>query len=188
MKIKLSLNEKSIDNAIKQFETAKKQLKDNLLTDFYLECYNYFVKRANFYLSTSDIGDLVILDISNSWRFERTTTGAKFLNNAEKAVYVEFGVGIVGKQDEHPMASENSYEYNTKTPNKLYDDSWIFKSYEDELDIPNSAIISSNLVADGRMRILTRGTKGCFYAFNALDDLRLEMANIWKRVKIKYWG
>ena len=188
MKLNVKLNQKSIKATINALKTAKKQLQEEMLNDFYKECYNYFVGCANYHLLSSGIGDLVIAEIQSSWHYEKTLNGAKFTNDAEKAVYVEFGVGIVGGENEHPNANNTGYQYNMPSQSKLFDGSWIFKSYEDELDIPQSTIISKKTMADGKLRILTSGTKGCFYAFNALEDLRLEMPNIWQRIKVKYWG
>ena len=188
MKLKVGLNKQSVKNAINALKNAKKQLQGEMLDEFYKECYNYFVSRANYYLLSSDVGDLVISEIQSSWHYEKTISGAKFTNDAEKAVYVEFGVGIVGGENKHPNSSIAGYQYNKPSQSKLADGSWIFKSYEDELDIPQSAIISKKTMADGKLKILTSGTKGCFYAFNALEDLRLEYKNIWEKIKIKYWG
>lgn len=188
MKIKVGLNKQSVKTAINALKTAKKQLQGEMLNEFYKECYNYFVSRANYHLLSSDIGELVIAEIQSSWIFERTLNGAKFTNNAEKAVYVEFGVGIIGQGNKHPNADNTGYQYNKPSEKKLADGSWVFKSYEDELDIPQKAITAKDYTADGKLRILTSGTKGCFYAFNALEDLRLEYKNIWERIKIKYWG
>jgi hypothetical protein len=188
MKIKVGLNAKSIKNAINALETAKKQLQGEMLDEFYKECYNYFVSRANYYLLSSGIGDLVIAEIQSSWHFEKIVGGVKFTNDAEKAVYVEFGVGIVGGDNKHPNADMTGYKYDVPSKSKLVDGSWMFRAYEDELDIPQNAIVGSTPKSDGRLKILTSGTKGCFYAFNALEDLRLEYKNIWERIKIKYWG
>lgn len=188
MKITVGLNQKSVKNAINALKNAKKQLQGEMLDEFYKECYNYFVGRANYHLLSSGIGDLVIAEIQSSWRYERTVNGAKFTNDAEKAVYVEFGVGLIGSESKHPNATATGYEYNVPSQSKLADGSWVFRSYEDELDIPQNAITSRDFTADGRLRILTSGTKGCFYAFNALEDLRLVYKKIWEEIKIKYWG
>lgn len=188
MKIKVGLNQNSIKNAINALKTAQKQLQGEMLNEFCKECYNYFVSRANYHLLSSNVGDLVISEIQSSWHYEKTISGAKFTNDAEKAVYVEFGVGIEGGDNKHPNANNTGYQYNVPSQSKFVDGSWLFKSYEDELDIPQSAIISKKTMSDGKLKILTSGTKGCFYAFNALEDLRLEYKNIWERIKLKYWG
>lgn len=188
MKISVALNEKSIKNAIQTLEKAKKQLEREMLDDFYKRCYEYFVGQANFHLLSSGVGDLVIAEIQSSWNYERTLNGAKFTNNAEKAVYVEFGVGIVGGADKHPNADMTGYVYNKPSDKKLIGGRWVFKSYEDELDIPRSAFLGYGYMADGRLKIMTEGTEGTMYAFNALEDLRLYMPKIWEEIKIKYWG
>lgn len=191
MRIKIELNQKSINDAIKQLEKAKKQFSGVMLDEFYKECYKFFVEMANFYLVGSGIGDLVIAEIQSSWNYVPITTpykGVRFVNTADKAVFVEFGVGVVGESNKHPNAVATAYEYNKPSNKKIIDGSWVFKSYEEELDIPKEAIISHNYDVEGKMRILTRGTKGCFYAFNALEDLRREIPSIWKKIKIKYWS
>lgn len=201
MKIKVGLNKQSVKNAINALKTAKKQLQGEMLNEFYKECYNYFVGRANYYLSLSDIGEVVKGHIQTSWSFEKTTSGAKIINNANIrklvggkyqevpiAVLVEFGVGIVGGGEKHPNATETGYEYNVPSEYKDYDGSWKFNTFEDELDIPHNAISYQLPNDEGGIWVKTYGTKGVWYAFNALEDLRLEYKNIWERIKIKYWG
>ena len=191
MKIKVGLNKQSVKNAINALKTAKKQLQGEMLNEFYKECYNYFVGRANYYLSTADIGQLTKGDIQTSWRFERTVDGAKFVNDAQRAVFVEFGVGIVGERNEHPNANETFYLYNVPSYPKSYHGNtgaWSFNTTEEELDIPQSAIDYQLPNDNGGIWVKTYGTKGVWYAFNALEDLRLEYPKIWERIKIKYWG
>ena len=194
MKIKVELNKHSINKAIETLKKAQSQLKGDMLDEFYRECYNFFVVRANNYLSSSDIGNLVISDIESSWRFEKTNNGAKFTNNAEKAVYVEFGVGAIGSENPHPNANETSYQYDVNSKSKTWDRSWYFYTNSNELDIPLSSLTDIRGFDDHRGKrgkrlvVGTRGTKGCFYAFNALDDLRLEIPKIWKKIEKKYWG
>lgn len=201
MKLKIALNQKSIKNAINTLKTVKKQLQGEMLDEFYKRCYDYFVSHANYYLLSSGIGDLVIAEIQSSWKYVPTMHldiignnistykgGVKFINTAEKSVYVEFGVGVVGEENEHPNANNTNYKYNIPSDSKDIDNSWMFKSFEEELDIPQKAIVGSKEMADGRLKVWTYGTQGCFYAFNALEDLRKEVPNIWKEIKIKYWG
>lgn len=201
MKIKVGLNQQSIKDALKTLKKAEKQLKGEMLNEFYKRCYDYFVSRANYYLLSSGIGDLVIAEIQSGWQYvpimnldiignniSTYKCGVKFINTAEKAVYVEFGVGIEGEENKHPNSTETNYQYNLPTKSKGADGSWQFKAYEDELDIPQSAIVSSQTKADGRLKILTYGTEGVWYAFNALEDLRLQYKNIWQEIKQKYWG
>ena len=200
MKIQVSLNQKSIKDAIKQLKNAKKQLQGEMLNEFYKKCYDYFVSQANFYLISSGLGDLVIAEIQSSWEYiklgnlliegqPKFYNGIQIRNTAEKAVYVEFGVGVVGEGNKHPNAEQTDYQYNVPSDSKFpIDDAWRFKAYEDELDIPQKAIISHDYTSDGRMRILTRGTEGVWYAHKALMDLRTQYRRFWEEIKIKYWG
>lgn len=195
MKIKVGLNQKSVKNTINALKTAKKQLQGEMLNEFYKECYNYFVSRANYHLLSSDIGELVIAEIQSSWNFERTVNGAKFTNNAEKAVYVEFGVGYVGGNRPHTNAKElgNNYEYNVKPGGKYEgqyhnEDTWRFYvKNKNEVDL-KEGYYEEWYTKDNRIKIITEGSPAVMYAFNALEDLRLEYKNIWERIKIKYWG
>lgn len=188
MKINIRLNKSSIDNAIQTLKNAQKQLQGEMLDAFYLRCYEFFVSQANYYLLSSGVGDLLIAEIQSSWHYEKVQNCFKIINNSEKAVYVEFGVGVVGGRDKHPNAQDTNYKYDVPSKSKQPDGSWMFRDYEEVLDIPQTAIISNDTLADGRMRIVTYGAKGTMYAFNALEDLRLEIPSIWEEIKIKYWG
>lgn len=200
MKIQVSLNQTSINNAIKRLQEEKKRLTGVMLDEFYRKCFEFFVSQANFYLTYSGLGDLVISEIQSSWEYMRignlliggdskVYNGIQIKNVAEKAVFVEFGVGVVGEEKKHPNADATNYEYNVPSDSKFpIDDAWRFKAYEQELDIPQKAIISHDYTSDGRMRILTRGTEGVWYAHRALMDLRTQFRRIWEEIKIKYWG
>ena len=66
----------------------------------------------------------------------------------------------------------------------MADGSWIFpKKNMDELDILDRFIIKET-----ENTIKTKGSSAIMYAFNALEDLRLKMPQIWEQIKIKYWG
>lgn len=187
MKIKIGLNRKSIRNALNTLKTAKKQLQGEMLNEFYTSCYNYFVERANYYLSISDIGETVKQNIKSSWHFEMTESGAKFVNDNDKAVYVEFGVGIVGGGKKHPNSTKTNYEYNVPSNAKQPDGSWYFLTTRDNLDLPSD---KADILYDygDLISVKTYGAKGVWYAFNALEDLRLQVPTIWESIKIKYWG
>lgn len=184
MKISVGLNSKSIQSAIKELEKAKQQLQDKMINEFYKNCYEFFVDKANYYVQAHDIGYVIKEDIKSSWQFETIPNGVRFVNNAEKAVFVEFGVGIAG-ENSHPNAQETGYEYNVPSDYKRDDNSWEFVSSEEYLDIPLKDTITNGI---GDRFYMTYGTQGALYAFNALEDLRIEMPKIWQQIKIKYWG
>ena len=193
MKIKVALNQKSIKNALNALKTAEKQLKGEMLDEFYKRCYNYFVSRANYYLEVSGIGNFVIPKIQASWSYKKIAGGIRIINDDEKAVYIEFGVGIVGKENSHPNAEETNYKYNIPTASKRAgnfhdEDTWRFYVYSrEEIDLVEGYYEEWE-TQSGSTKVITRGSPSIMYAFNALEDLKLKYKQIWQEVKVKYWG
>ena len=202
MKIEIGLNKKSIKNAIKQLRTVKYNF-DIARKDFLEGVALWLIERANFYLSNSDIGEIVKLDIRNGWIYDFTPIGVKITNSAEKAVYVEFGVGVVGQSQSHPNASAEGYEYNVESASKNDDGSWTFFTNKENLDLPkNSIFVDRNFGGSRgrggeygeRLQITTRGAKGVWYAYNAIVDAKMELAKpnggeiglIWQKSKMRY--
>ena len=191
MKINIALNTKSIAEAKKKLLELKKKLqKGEMIKDLLNECVIFITKQTEFYLDNSGLGSNVIADIKSSWKVEQTENKVVMTNTSEKAVYVEFGVGIVGQGDPHPNANEANYEYNMPSNAKDSDGSWHFFSNEADLDIPKDAIEYGDYGngKNNRMSIYTSGTKGVWYAYNAIVDLKAELPNIWKKIKERHIG
>jgi hypothetical protein len=202
MKINVELSPKSIQEAIKKLQFAKKQMKGNMMKDFLEDVCMWIINRANMYLDNSDIGEFVKADIKNGWEYEFTDDGAKLINRTEKSVFVEFGVGVIGETDPHPNASAEGYEYNVQSESKSADGSWSFFANTNELDLPTNALLSHNWYNDMRGRggesgkrlfVMTKGTQGVMYAYNAIVDARNdlqnpngELAQKWKALEEKY--
>lgn len=193
MKIKIELNRNSIEQAKKQLLYVKKIL-PQMQKDFLEGVALWLIEKANFYLNNSDIGENVKIDISNSWDYQVIGNGIKIINTAQKAVFVEFGVGIVGQGNAHPNASVEGYEYNKPSPYKDRKGSgtWVFRSQFENLDIPQD---QAEFIADvGDYVVITRGTKGVWYAYNAIVDAQMELAKsgggeigkIWEDIKARY--
>jgi hypothetical protein len=184
MKIEIALNKQSIKNAIKQLKQAKYNI--NLAYENFLEdVAMWLIDRANMYLNASDIGENVKIDIRNAWEYERTATGMKITNKDDQAVYVEFGVGIVGAQKQHINAHQTGYQYNVGK--KIREDgTWIFNPASDEdIDIQAKYIINR-----GNTSVLTRGQPAVMYAYNAIVDIRVgdTLKRIWEKNKKRYIG
>lgn len=195
MRINIELNQKSIQEAKRQLLYVKKVL-PLMQKDFLEDVAMWLINRANMHLNNSDIGENVKIDIRNGWVYNFTPTGVQIINSTEKAVFVEFGVGVVGQSQAHPQASAEGYEYNVESKSKQDDGSWHFFSNEADLDLPKSAI-DYGLNGKGtqnRMAIYTRGAKGVWYAYNAIVDAQMELAKanggeigaLWETVKRKY--
>lgn len=190
MKIQFGFDVKSINKAVETLKKAKNQLTEQMLTELLNGCCEWLVGRANELLDLSDIGNVVKQDIKDSWQTTIVGNVAKLTNFSDKAVYVEFGVGIVGSRNEHPNASKAFYNYDLQTNFKDSQGGWSFKiDDESELDLPQLAIDLQDDTYDGSLWIYTHGTKGVWYAFNALVDLKEYGAKqVWEQVKRKYWG
>lgn len=207
-KINIELNVKSIERARKTLNFIQRQYANGKMVQDFLELVcDWIVKRANFYIDNSDIGSLVKLEIRNSWTYTISNGQAKIINVADKAVFVEFGVGLVGSGNPHPNATSQkaqSYKYNISTPYKDGYGMWYFWANSNELDIPRSSIVDIRGYDDFRgkggekgKRIIvgTMGAEGVMYAYQALMDAKLELersngeiANMWKKVYEEYIG
>lgn len=198
MKINIQLNQRSIQEAKKKLLYVKKvlpQMKKDFLEDVAL----WLIERANLHLNNSDIGENVKIDIRNGWTYEFTANGIKITNATEKAVFVEFGVGAVGQSQSHPQASGEGYEYNLPSAYKYAgkyhdDDTWRFtKQSAEDVDLPKDSYETWRM-GSGALKIITRGAKGVWYAYNAIVDAQMELSKanggeigaLWETVKRKY--
>jgi hypothetical protein len=194
-KITIELNTKSINDARKYLLNLKKQL-PKMENEFLEGVALWVIERANFHLNNADLGDLVKLEIRNGWEYEFTTNGIKIINRTQKAVFVEFGVGIVGKGDAHPQASVEGYEYNVDSYHKdrKGTGTWVFQSSIDELDLPLKNVEFAYNESGSEYAIVTRGAKGVWYAYNAIVDAQMELAKsgggkigkMWEDIKARY--
>ena len=152
----------------------------------------WLIDRANYHLNNSDIGENVKIEIRNGGEYDFTPTGIKITNRTQKAVFGEFGVGIVGQSEAHPNASAEGYEYNVYSPAKFLGGYWSFTTQLEDLDLPqNNVEMQSN---GNDYVILTQGSKGVWYAYNAIVDARTELSKsnggeigaLWEQAKREY--
>lgn len=191
MKISFGFDVKSINKAVKSLEKAKKDLQGQVITDLLNGCCRWLISRANWHLDNDvEIGSAIKADIQSAWQISVTNNVAILTNQSDKSAYVEFGVGIVGAENEHPNADKTSWWYDLPTEYKDQQGGWNFRIDDTaELDLPQEALLFEDDNDDGTISIYTMGTKGAMYAFNALEDLRNGGAKeVWKNIKVKYWG
>ncbi len=198
MKIKIALNSASINNAIKQIEKVKKLYSEQMVPDLLKSCAEWLKNRANELLALSDIGSNVKTEIMSSWNIIENGKTVSLINTSEKAVFVEFGVGIVGQEKPHKNASKTSYKYNLPSPAKDDNGTWHFYTNVEDLDLPDSALVDNShffqpktrkdgSVYRNRVYVETRGAVGVMYAYNALVNLHDYGVNeVWKEIKKKY--
>lgn len=197
MKIEVNIsNPKSIRNAIDALKRAKVTLVDKVVEEMVFECCRAIQTRANANIAVADLGENVKNDIQKGWRIWKTRRGYTLSNEAEKAVYVEFGVGIVGEGKPHPDAITAGYEYDMPSDSKGVDGSWAFFTNKEDLDLPVSALDAHNWYRQtetdkrNRLLIFTRGTPATMFLHNAILDFveSSEPKSIWDGILIKYFG
>ena len=188
-KINIGLNKKDIQNAIKLLNQEKKRI-ESAVHEYMELSADWIINRANEILDRSDIGENIKNEIFGGWDTEWVAPNQlKIVNHSRKAVYVEFGVGIIGQTDKHPNADETGYEYNVESSKKFGQGFWQFVvPSRDYLDLPEKAIIYQDDDKYG-LSITTQGTQGVWYLFNAMEDFKIEkVKTIWEQVKKKYWS
>ena len=192
-KITIELNTKSINEARKYLLNLKKQI-PKMQQEFLMAVAKWVVEEANGYIDRADLGGLVKDQIKGGWEYEPTANGVKIVNRTQKAVFVEFGVGVVGQSKAHPNATQEGYEYNLDSYHKdrKGTGTWVFKSSLENLDIPQNR--GDFIKDEGEYVVITRGTQGVWYAYNAIVDAQMELAKsgggeigkMWEDIKARY--
>jgi hypothetical protein len=194
MKIRISLGEKSIKEALQKVKKMQNQfpiMKKELIE----KCAYKIVELANKNLSILDIGENVKDKIMSSWHFEKVGDHFKIINTEQKSVYVEFGTGIVGQQQPHHKSKESGYEYNVESLYKDEQGRWTFYQNLKDLDLPTD--YSEDRIYfhepkrnSERMLIRTSGAPASMFVFNAIIEFRENYyaKKIWEEIKKKYWG
>ena len=185
----VELNSKSIKNTIKLLNQEKKRIEQATREYFELSA-DWIINRANEILDRSDIGENIKSEIFDGWDTQWVNSNhLKIVNHSRKAVYVEFGVGIIGQTDKHPNADKTGYEYNVDSEHKFGQGFWQFVvPNRDYLDLPQKAIIYEDVDKYG-LSIITQGTEGVWYLYNAVEDFKLrKQKQLWEKVKKKYWS
>lgn len=199
MKLSVGLNTKSIKNTVKQLETAKKQLAEQMVDELLKACCERIKSLANDNVAMLDIGENVKSGIQGAWTVENTDNGYKLINTWHKshgkfemaAAYVEFGSGLVGSEKPHPEADETGYQYNMPSSSKDEDGVWGFYTNLADLDLPDgNYLIERRFKQGGRVIVATQGTQATRFLYNAVMDFdkNNEAKKIWKEIKAKYWG
>ena len=196
MKIKVKLNEKSIQEALTHLNKMKEQL-PLMKKELYERCCLQIQELATYNISNIDIGSDVFSQITSNWHILSTENGAILWNNSDKSVYVEFGTGIVGEQSPHPNANitNPAYEYNIPTRHKRagkYHDENTWRFYKNDLDEVDLqyGYYETWYTDSDTIKIITRGSPATLFVFNAIEQFKNQnyAKRIWEEIKRKYWG
>lgn len=199
MKISVSLNTKSIKNAVKALETAREQLGEQMVEELLISCCTRIIHLANDNVETLDIGENVKSGIQGAWTIEKNDNGYKLTNTWHKAhgkfemaaAYVEFGVGLKGSEEPHEEAGEAGWQYNMPSSSKDENGIWGFYTNLADLDLPDGDFnIERQFKQGGRVIVATKGTQATRFLYNAVMDFANngDAKTLWQEIKAKYWG
>ena len=192
MKLEIGLSRESINKAIKALRNEEKRLNSQMIPDFLIECCKWFINRANKYLDKSQIGQNVVNGIKDSWSYSvlADKKTARVVNDNNKAVFVEFGVGLMGQSIPHPNAKSEGYIYDSHERTASGNPYWVFNvDSEEDVDMQQGYIFKN--AKDGGLWIITKGSWGELYAYRTLMDFSLEkkvLKGLWTKIKLRYWG
>ena len=166
-KINVNYDIKSIEKAIQQMERVKKELKATIPRMFLDRCLDYVIERANEYLDSFIIDESIVSDIQNHWRKEQINhKRIRLINDSDKAVFIEFGVGRVGEIAQHPNSNRTRYRYNIPTKSKDDAGQWAFK-----LDEQQGVDLVVGYYKQKDNVVITKGSPANMYLYNAMLDL-----------------
>lgn len=195
MKINISLDKKSIQNAIKQINAVKKKMAKKLPTVYLQKCVASIIDIANRNLSLTNIGSDVQSLIQTSWIISDVVGNKITLsNNAEYesgknlAVFVEFGVGIVGQGSSHKLASQVGYEYNVLSDAKDQFGNWIY-SLDGGVGTMNIESNYYEMSNDG-LWIKTKGSPSTMFLYKAWKEFETSglYKQLWEQAKAEVIG
>lgn len=176
MKIKIdAFDTGTIQMAKKQLQKFKKKIQ-NINTLFIKNSLEWIKNRANEYLDERVYAYPNSANIKASWDIQQVKAEIggeicfQLINTNDKATYVEFGTGIVGMFDAHPIASEVNYEYD-KNHHGLQ--GWDFKFF-----------YNGNLISYEHFT----GYEGKHYLYDAYFDYfhKKEYIRIYEQVSKKF--
>lgn len=192
MRINVTLTTASIQEAVNRLKNVETQLSSVIVPKYLEKCCMWLKTRANEYLYTSGLNSGVIGEVERGWTIIQISNNSYMLRNTGRAYLLEFGVGVVGEENQHPDAASADYEYNKESRYKKTDGSWIFKVDDrNTLDIKKENVMPRN---DGTIQyntgktIRTKGQRGTMFLHNAVIDFKTTGAykKLWAETKAEY--
>lgn len=197
MIINLSLQRKSIKEAIKKLQELKVIVNEKLIPIYLKRCAEWTIEKANANLDAIPIDSRIKSIIKSNWNVSQNGNNLLISNTAQTetgknvAVFVEFGVGQIGEQNPHPSASQSNYQYNIKTNSKRasekHDNPNTWRFYVDEkkgVDL-QAGYYEEYQTRSGRTKIVTTGSPASLFLYQAMQEGKSsgEYAKIWEEAK-----
>lgn len=197
MKINVSFNKKSIQNAIKQIKAVQKKVQTDLPRVYLQKCVESIKAIANRNIAMTNIGSEVKALIQTSW-ITTAVIGNKItlLNNAEYesgknlAVFVEFGVGRVGGSKPHAVANKANYQYNVWSMRKDPYERWTYtlEGGEDRMNIESGYYEGGD--TEKGFYFKTAGSPATMFLYNAWKEWQTTglYKTLWEQTKTEVLG
>lgn len=196
MRINISLDKKSIKSAIEQVKAVQKKIKTELPKVYLQKCVAKIIEIANRNLAIVDIGSEAKTLIQTSWQISPVignkitlSNNAEFEQGKNIAVFVEFGVGVVGKGQNHTLASETNYQYNVPSYSKLWD-KWYFtlEGGAERMNIESNYYESQNTKAG--VMYGTKGSPATMFLYKAWKEFQTSglYKTLWEEAKAEVIG
>lgn len=197
MKINISLNKKSIENAIEQIKAVQKKVQTDLPKVYLQKCVESIKAIANRNLSITNIGNEVKALIQTSWETSAIegnkitlSNNAEYESGKNLAVFVEFGVGRIGESKPHAVADEANYEYNVESMRKDPYDRWTYtlQGGEDRMNIESGYYEGRN--NDKGFYFKTSGSPSTMFLYKAWKEFETSglYKTLWEETKKEVIG
>lgn len=197
MKINISLDKKSIENAIKQIKAVQKKVQTDLPRVYLQKCVESIKAIANRNLAMTDIGSEVKALIQSSWITSPVvgnritlSNDAEFERGKNLAVFVEFGVGRVGGSQPHAVADQANYEYNVWSMRKDPNDRWTYtlEGGEDRMNLESGYYEGGN--TDKGFYFKTAGSPATMFLYKAWKEFETSglYKTLWEETKKEVIG
>ncbi len=164
--ITITLDPKSVDEAIKELERYKAELKEKctrltqLLIEKGIENVEYIILNTS-YLDTGELLSGLRRDAAAAISTTATGKIVGYISvSSDYAVYVEFGTGVIGSSSPHDLASELGYVYGKS------ENGWWYPT--DEAD-PNPTKFEAE---DGKLIAHTKGQPAKSFMYDTALYLR----------------
>lgn len=197
MKINISLDKKSIENAIKQIKAVQKKVQTDLPRVYLQKCVESIKAIANRNLAMTNIGSEVKALIQTSWETSAVignkitlSNNAEYESGKNLAVFVEFGVGRVGGSKPHAVADKANYEYNVWSIRKDPNDRWVYtlEGGEDRMNIESGYYEGGN--TDKGFYFKTAGSPATMFLYKAWKEFETSglYKTLWEQAKKEVIG
>lgn len=191
MHINIDLSKKSIENAIKQIKAVQKKVQTELPRVYLQKCVEWIKNTANFNLKTHYLSDDIVSKIENAWDTEYLSNNyIRLINTEDTATYLEFGVGIVGQENRHTVATNAGYKYNVPSEYKKEDGSWRFYLEEGEGVDLNVGTYNVYYTKNGKKKVVTKGSPANMFLFKAMKEFETsgKYKELWEQAKAEVIG